>query len=133
MIDEEQGIVDFLEGEHMGNVKYYNYIKDNIPNCYLCYVGANEKADKWALYEKFKEENIVVSPYLGFALDQTPIQNEVTACRNILDKYMVGLLSGQLDPNTEYDKMISELETAHIDDIVIEAQRQLDEWIAQNK
>lgn len=133
VVDEENGVVDFLEGENMGNVKYYNYIKDNIPNCYLCYVGTNEDPDKWQLYEEFKENNTQTSPYLGFTFDQSPVQNQVAACTNVMDKYFIGLLSGQLDPSTEYDKMIAEMETAGIDDIVAEAQSQLDEWIAENQ
>ncbi len=133
IVDAENGIVDFVEGQHMGNVTYYNYIKDNIPNCYLCYTGANETEGKWELYQKFHDEMTVASPYMGFILDQSPIQNEVAACTNIVNKYAVGLLSGQLDPSTEYDKFMQELKANGLDTIVEEAQAQLDAWVAENK
>ena len=133
VVDEEKGLVDFLEGQNMGNVSYYNYIKDNIPNSHITYIGVNENQEKWTLTEKFKESQTIRSPYLGFVFDQSAVQNQIAACTNVIDKYCIGLLSGQLDPSTEYDKMIQELEIAGIDEIVAEAQAQLDEWIEQNK
>lgn len=133
IVDAENGKVGFLEGQHPGNVAYYNFIKDAIPNCYITYIGVDEKDGKWDLYQNFKEEHMAVSPYLGFTFKQDAVQNEVAACTNVLEKYYNGLLSGQLDPSTEYDKMVSELETASINKIVEEAQSQLDEWIANNQ
>ncbi len=133
VVDSENGIVDFLDGQNVGNVSYYNYIKDNIPNCYITYIGANENPDKWQLYEEYQENEVIYSPYLGFFFDQSSVQNQIAACTNVYNKYYIGLLSGQLDPSTEVDNMISELKTAGIDEIVEEAQRQLDEWIAQNQ
>jgi len=133
IIDKEKGIVDFLEGQHPGNVSYYNFIKDNIPNCYLTYVGKNESPEKWQLYQDFKKNNTIISPFLGFVFDSSKVQNEVAACTNVANKYSGGLLSGQLDPSTEYDKFVSELQANGIQVIIDEAQKQLDQWIADNK
>ena len=130
--DKEKDLVTFLDGENPGNAKYYNLIKDNIPNLYICYEAVYDIPNKYEAYQNWKTERMQVSPYLGFVPNEDAYANEATACKNILDQYTVALLSGQLDPSVAYDKMISELDAAGIETIREQVQLQLDAWIAEN-
>lgn len=133
VVDEEEGLVDFLEGENPGNAGYYNLIKDNIPNLYLAYESVSDVPNKYKAYQNWKTDRMQISPYLGFTSNQDAYANEATACKNILDQYTVALMSGQLDPSVAYDQMISELDAAGIETIREKIQSQLDAWVAENK
>ncbi len=75
--------------------------------------------------------NSEISPYLGFALDTTTVQNEITAVSNVIAEYKFALEYGTIDPSTELPKFIERLNESGAQKIIDEAQRQLDEWLAQ--
>lgn len=77
--------------------------------------------------------NAETSPYLGFTLDTTSLQNELTATTNVIEEFKAALENGTVDPETELPKFIEKLNASGAQKIVDEAQRQLDEWIAANK
>ena len=133
VVDEENGLVDFMPGENAGNAGYYNLIKDNVPNLYICYEGVFDTPNKYEGYQNWKTERMQVSPYIGFVPDENAYANEATACKNVLDQYSNALWSGQLDPSVAYDQMISELDAAGIETIREELQKQLDAWVAENE
>lgn len=70
---------------------------------------------------------------LGFILDTSSIMNEITACNNVKQKYETPLQWGALDPDEAIPEFIAELEAAGIRTIHEEAQRQLDEYLANQK
>ncbi|MBB5266063.1 hypothetical protein HNP82_003217 [Catenibacillus scindens] len=75
--------------------------------------------------------NSEISPYLGFALDTTTVQNEITAVSNVIAEYKFALEYGTIDPGTELPKFIERLDESGAQKIIDQAQRQLDEWLAQ--
>lgn len=129
--DEEKSLVTFLDGEDQSTVRYFNYIKDNVPNLYICYESASNP-DLYEGYQEWKSERMWISPYLGFTPDADAYVNEAAACQNVLDQYRRALLSGQLDPSVAYDEMIAKLDAAGIETIREQVQLQLDAWIAEN-
>ena len=74
-----------------------------------------------------------MSPYLGFTLDTSALQNELTAVTNVINEYKVALDYGTINPETELPKFIEKLNDSGAQKIIDEAQRQLDEWLAANK
>lgn len=133
VIDEEKKLVDFPDGLNQGSVGYYNNIKDQVPNLYICYQGVYEEPDKYNAYLQWRDNYAEISPYFGFTPDQAPVAGQISACQNVVDQYSVALHSGQLDPSTAYDQMIQELDAAGIEAIREEIQKQLDAWVAENK
>lgn len=133
VVDEENKLVDFPEGLDQNSVGYYNLIKDQVPNLYICYQGVYEEPNKYQAYQNWRKERMEISPYLGFVSDQNAYASEATACQNVLDQYQVALHSGQLDPSTAYDEMIEKLDAAGIETIREEIQKQLDAWVAENE
>lgn len=83
--------------------------------------------NQWADVKK-QNETAIASTCLGFALDVTNIQNEVSNCRTVWDKYKNDVMVGAVDPETTLPTVIKELKTAGIDTIITEAQKQVDEF-----
>ena len=73
------------------------------------------------------------SKYIGFAVDSTPVANQVTACQNVSNEYKPMLSSGVYGADTavKYEEYITALEGAGINDIIAEYQSQLDAWLSQ--
>ncbi|MDO4293206.1 MAG: ABC transporter substrate-binding protein [Eubacteriales bacterium] len=86
--------------------------------------------EAWKQVEQQNEE-ATPSSCLGFALDVTNIQNEMSNCNTVWDKYKYDLLTGASDPAQVLDQCISELKSAGLDTIIAEAQKQIDEFFAE--
>ena len=93
------------------------------------YVQDPNPADQW---EKLKElqEEAFSSPVLGFTFNSSNVQNQVSACANIENKYASSLITGAANPDEVLPKLIEELNAAGYQDIIEEAQRQVDEFLA---
>ena len=57
----------------------------------------------------------------------------MVACTTVLNKYKKGLETGDVDPDSVWDQMKAEFEEAGIEKILTEKQKQLDNWLADNK
>ena len=131
IVDEEKGVVNYPDGVNASNTGYTS-LPWAWPNEAISYVWEGNPEDLWDQTQKFNEE-ATVSPAKGFAWDNTPVQNQVTACANVIAKYGPALECGSLDPETTMPKFLEELKEAGADDIIAEKQRQLDEWLKENK
>ena len=73
------------------------------------------------------------SKYFGFQIDNTGLENTLTACYNVEQQYAAALNSGSTGNGWEVtlEKFQSALKQAGIDDLVAAYQEQLDAWLAQ--
>ena len=76
------------------------------------------------------QETAFASPVLGFTFDSKNVQNQISACANIESKYASSLITGSANPDELLPTMIEELNNAGYQDIIQEAQRQVDEFLA---
>lgn len=90
-------------------------------------VTQDTNAEQWNEVKKQNEE-AKSSVCLGFSLDLTNIQNEMSNCLSVWNKYRYDLLTGASEPETTVPRLISELKKAGFDTIVSEAQKQLDDF-----
>ena len=75
--------------------------------------------------------SVTPSKYLGFSVDSTVVSTEISACKNVVDKYKPQLSSGSVDDvDAVYQAFVSELSAAGMDKILETYQAQLDEWLA---
>ena len=81
--------------------------------------------DQWAEVKELNEQ-AVGSVLLGFDLDPTNIQNELTNCRAVWNKYRSELLTGARNPEELVETITKELKAAGFDKIMEEAQKQID-------
>ncbi len=83
--------------------------------------------------EKTKQlnETAVPSPLIGFKFMADNVTAEIANVSTVIDEYAPGLNTGTIDPDKMLTEFQNKLKQAGIDKIVEEAQRQLDEWKAQ--
>lgn len=79
---------------------------------------------------KALNESAVKSPVLGFAFDTSNVADKLTACIEVYNRYKAELLTGTLDPEEQVSAMMEEMRAAGFDDIVAEAQSQIDAYFA---
>lgn len=78
-------------------------------------------------------KNAEVSKYMGFTVDSTGIENEITACFNVTKEYKAGLASGSLDVEKSYKEFCEKLKAAGIETVIATYQDQLNRWMAETK
>ena len=130
-VDKEKGIVNYPEGVNASNTGYTS-LPWEWPNETISYIWEGLDSDIWDQIQEFNKD-ATVSPAKGFAWDNTEVQNEVTACANVVAKYGPALECGSLDPETTIPKFLDELKAAGADTIIAEKQKQLDAWLEANK
>ena len=81
--------------------------------------------------EKLNEE-AEPSVLLGFSMDVTPVSTQLNQCISIAERYKSELLTGTADPEVMVPQMVEELNGAGFQDVIAEAQRQVDEFLAAN-
>ena len=65
---------------------------------------------------------------MGFTLDTSNIENEITACNSEWSTYKADMLTGARDPKELVPELKERLKAAGIDTIIAEAQKQVDEF-----
>ena len=77
---------------------------------------------------KAQNDEATESVCMGFVMDISPIQNELSACTQVWSTYKADLLTGARDPDELVPTMIQELNDAGLQTIITEAQKQVDEY-----
>ena len=68
------------------------------------------------------------SPALGFVFDTTNVTDQLANCTEIWKRYKSELLTGTIEPEAAVAEMMEEMRAAGFDEIVTEAQTQIDAW-----
>lgn len=68
------------------------------------------------------------SPALGFVFDTTNVTDQLANCTEIWKRYKAELLTGTIEPEAAVAEMMEEMRAAGFDEIVTEAQTQIDAW-----
>ncbi|WP_372629642.1 ABC transporter substrate-binding protein [Cohnella sp.] len=126
-VKTDNGLIDYPEGVNAQSTGYGLNMGWMFGNQFLSHVWKSDDPDVWKAMDEFNR-NAVKSKALGFNWDPTPVKAEVTAVYNVVDQYRRGLESGILDPDKELPAFLGKLQSAGIDKIIAEKQRQLDEW-----
>ena len=127
--DEEKGIVGFPEGVDGTTTGYPSY-PWAWPNEMISYVWEGDPETIWTDTAAWNEAAIV-SPAMGFTWDNSAVLNQVTACKNVEDKYKNALETGSIDPASALPEFLKELEDAGVNDIIAEKEAQFSAWRAE--
>ncbi len=87
--------------------------------------------DSFNQWDEVKQlnENATPSPVLGFTFDRTPVSDKLDACIAIFNEYKATLMTGTADPETTAAEMMTAMRNAGFDDVLKEAQAQIDAWV----
>ena len=106
-----------------------NYIVDyyTLGNLFITYVLEDEPENKW---DEFKEvnNNSHVSQALGFKFDTSKVSVELESVNAVLEEFTRSLYTGLVDTDEYVSKLINKLESAGIDKVKEELERQLNDW-----
>ena len=83
-------------------------------------------------WDEVKELNEQAEPsvLLGFNFDTSKVEDQIANCKTIWDRYHPELLTGSVDPEEAVKTMYEEMEAEGLNDIITEAQAQIDAWKA---
>ena len=126
------GQMEFPEGMTMDSSPYY-------PICYN-FTGNTTIGNTWAgtdpnLSKQEREaiENGLVSPLLGFTFDTSAVSDQYARLGTIAhDEYGPFVFTGAAS-DAQYEEFIAKLYENGLQDVMDEAQRQIDAWVAANK
>lgn len=108
---------------------YYTNAAWKFGNQFLAKVQEGQDDDVWEQTKKVNE-SLEISPLVGFVLDTSNITVEMSQVATVVGKYKVAE-KGAEDPDKYWDQMIQEYKAAGCDAVLEEAQRQVDEFVAQ--
>ena len=123
----DDNTIDPIKGSGYGNAG----MQWEFGNTFIDYLTKNEAKDKVEKMENFNNE-LMLSPTLGFAFDSEPVKVEVGACQNVKAEFESVLAEGVKNPEEVLDNYIAKLKAAGADKIVAEVQKQYDAWRAAN-
>ncbi|WP_312855529.1 DUF3502 domain-containing protein [Litoribacterium kuwaitense] len=110
----------------------YDMATFSLGNTFLTYLKENEPADKWEQFEKFNAE-ATNAPLLGFHFDDSNVKTELAAVKNVKEEFMSALYTGSVDPEEFVPEAVEKMNKAGLDVVIEEAQKQLDEWLANQE
>lgn len=71
----------------------------------------------------------IVQEYTGFFFDESPVSTEAWRVRQVIDRYLPVLECGCVDLEENYNAFLTALDSAGIDAVIAEKQRQMDAWL----
>lgn len=128
MVDEALGVIGYPE-DSSSSQNGYSSLPWAWPNELNTYTWESSYPDLWKDTEQFNAD-AAPSIAMGFAWNNENVLSEITACANVLAKYEKALACGELEPEAAIQKLNNELNSAGMQRIVDEKQKQLDAWRA---
>ncbi len=125
---DEEGYMSYPEGKDATNVPYTAQLScGTLGNFFIMHpmVGTSMESLVWE-----EEQNQIAkkSPAMGFTFDSSSVKTEYSAVNNVIQQYLPVLVCGAVDPEVVLPQFIEELESAGLDLIMDEKQKQLDMW-----
>lgn len=130
--DAENDVIGFPDGVDASNAKYNLNMGWELPNQYKIHVweGSSRK-----IMDAQKEMNTTAnkSKALGFMFDSTSVSNEIAALNNVVSEYSASIDCGAADPTTAIPEFNEKLYAAGLQTVMDEKQKQIDEWLENQK
>jgi putative aldouronate transport system substrate-binding protein len=130
--DAENDVIGFPDGVDASNAKYNLNMGWELPNQYKIHVweGSSRK-----IMDAQKEMNTTAnkSKALGFMFDSTSVSNEIAALNNVVSEYSASIDCGAADPTTAIPEFNEKLYAAGLQTVMDEKQKQLNEWLENQK
>ncbi len=126
--DAAKDIVGYPEGLDVSSVGWNNetWLAGNGS---LSHVWESDPPTIWKDYLAFND-SAKVSPLYGFTYDSSNVKTEIAAISNVIDKYEAVICAGFTDPDKSVKQMVDELNSAGMQKIIEDAQKQVDSWRA---
>jgi len=98
----------------------------------LSYLSEGQPAD-YVAQIKATNDSAKASYFTGFVFNPTNVSTQIAAVSSVVQEYKTGFDYGLLDIDKDYAAFIAKLDAAGAQQIIDEAQKQVDAWVAANK
>ena len=123
----DNGVLTRLDGRGGWNIWRYGVVSANSPAYPLDILSVYELGDEFVELKNFNKIARSI-PSSAFVFNSGPVADQYNACIATIDRYAIPLGSGAADPS-QYDTFLAELKASGVDDVVAEANRQLQEFL----
>ena len=128
----EDGTIDFIDGEDASTCGYYlGDVTAILGNGFLAKVRTGQPANYREECLKLNQE-AALSEFIGFGIDNTGLENTLTALTNVINE-MRPVFSSGIEGSDKLDGFIEKMKSADVDSYVAAMQEQLDAWLAKNQ
>ncbi|MBD2848179.1 ABC transporter substrate-binding protein [Paenibacillus sp. IB182496] len=124
--------IDDNRMRNLPEAKNYDMPSYSLGNNMLLNLNENDPDNKWDVFKEFNAEG-VASPILGFNFDSANVSTQMAAIQNVKEQYWSALMTGTVDPDEYLPTALEAFKQAGMDEVITEAQAQLDEWVAEAK
>ena len=132
-VDDNHDLVTWPEGVDTNNATYHAQLTWALPNQFMSSPWQDVyPADVFEQMVQFNQEG-ERSKAFGFSYNTEPVSTELAALKNVQEKYRNSLETGSVDPDEYLPMYEEELKKAGLDKLIEEKQKQLDEWLAEQK
>ena len=130
---EEGKDYDLVDGKIKQKDGQYSVANFSVGNLYILPVMDGDPDNKWEVFQEFND-SAITSPILGFFLDKTPIENEIVALDSVFKEYDAQLWTGTVkDPAATLKEMKGKMESAGLQKVLDEINKQITDWKAATK
>lgn len=130
VVNGESRIISYPEGIDAGSVGYGAFI-GRYGDDELLYFREPTTEEFVGSISSYGAGEATCSRFLGYTFDTTNVQSELTAVTAAVGQYAPALICGTVDPETVIPEFLSALESAGINKIIEENQKQLTAWLEQ--
>ncbi len=130
----DDGRIDYVEGQNAqttGYKQWFGLYGDTTKRLTWCDLPADYHDQLLAYNDSIDESN--TSAFMGYSFNPQVMKTEYAAVTDVITTYRTALECGSVDPEEVLPQFISALESAGINKIIEENQKELDAWIAENK
>lgn len=132
---DEDGAYSLVDGKYNFNYNEWQIGQSYSPDFTRALYNKNEAGDLQKESQSIvfeADRSADVSPLSGFVFDPEPVKTQIANCAGIIDELLPSLCSGSIDPETKVPEFLERLESAGVNDIIAEKQKQIDNWKAGN-
>ena len=130
---EEGKDYDLVDGKIKQKDGQYSVANFSVGNLYILPVMDGDPDNKWEVFQEFND-SAITSPILGFFLDKSPIENEIVALDSVFKEYDAQLWTGTVkDPAAALKEMKTKMESAGLQKVLDEVNKQISDWKAATK
>jgi len=130
-VEGKEGVIRYVDGVDAKTTTYNMPLGYLFGNQFLSYTMEGDDPDIWSKMAEFNK-NALHSKAMGFTFDATPVKAEYAAVTNVVMQYRLPLETGSVDPEKVLPEFVAKLNSAGMDKIMAEKQKQLDEWVKNN-
>lgn len=133
---DDEGNCAPVEGKYNFNFNEWEIAQSYSPDFTRALYGKNEAGDKQKEAQKIvyaADKEAELSPVTGFNFDPTPVKTQMANCTSVITEMVPALSSGSVDPEKALPEFLERLETAGVNDVIAEKQKQMEDWKSGNK